>query len=59
VISRERFFFGAALVLLAVAGVVIWLFFFAPPPGCRQTGPNEYLCDHPFSGPNPPGQLQH
>jgi hypothetical protein len=58
VITRENLFFGAAVLAMAIAGVVMWLIFFAPPAGCRQVRPNEYLCDHPLSGPNPPGQLQ-
>jgi hypothetical protein len=59
VISRESFFFGAALLAIAIAAVAMWFIFFAPPAGCRQAGPHEFLCDHPFSGSNPPGQLQH
>jgi hypothetical protein len=51
VITRETFFFGAALALLIVAGFFIWAFFIAPPAGCRQIRMNEYLCDPPISPP--------
>jgi hypothetical protein len=55
----RSFFFGVALLAIAIAAVAMWFIFFAPPAGCRQAGPHEFLCDHPFSGSNPPGQLQH
>jgi len=58
VITRERFFFATAIVLIVGAIIFWWAFYFAPPPGCHQVGPNKYLCDEPFSGPMPPGQLQ-
>jgi hypothetical protein len=53
VITRETFFFGAALALIVIAGFFIWAFFIAPPAGCRGIGPNEYLCDPPLTGPIP------
>jgi hypothetical protein len=57
-ISRETFFFGAAIFLLAVAAFAFWAFFIAFPytfrSDCRQTGPNEWVCDKPaFGGPVP------
>jgi hypothetical protein len=58
VITRESFFFGAALALIVIAGFFIWAIFLAPPAGCRQTGPHEYLCDRPMSAPNSAALLQ-
>jgi hypothetical protein len=55
--TRRRMLIAGGLVAVAVMSLLLWIFFFASPftfrSDCRQTGPNAWVCDTPFSGPVP------